>query len=155
MNANDVLIRLRYALNITDIKVLELFRLAGRELTREELEPYFLREGEPGYAECPDEVLDLFLSGLITSRRGKREGDEGGQRQPRHRLSNNDILKAIRIALELRDEDIAAIMKLSGMELSKAELSALFRKPRQPNYRPCGDQVLRNFLAGLTARYRV
>jgi uncharacterized protein YehS (DUF1456 family) len=155
MNANDVLIRLRYALNITDLKVLELFRLAGRELTREELEPFFRKEGEPGYAECPDEVLDLFLSGLVTSRRGKREGDGGEPRQPRARLSNNDILKAIRIALELRDEDIAGIMELSGMEMSKAEISALFRKPRQPNYRPCGDQVLRNFLAGLTAKYRV
>lgn len=155
MNANDVLIRLRYALNITDLKVIELFGLAGREVSRTEIEPWFRHEGEAGYAECPDAMLDLFLAGLILSRRGKREGDGDAPREPRARLSNNDILKAIRIALELRDEDIMAIMKLAGMELSKTELSALFRKPRQPNYRPCGDQVLRNFLAGLTAKYRV
>jgi uncharacterized protein YehS (DUF1456 family) len=155
MNGNDVLIRLRYALNITDLKVIELFGLAGREVGRAEIEPWFTKEGEPGYAECPDEILDLFLSGLITSRRGRKEDDGASPRQPRTRLSNNDILKALRIALELRDEDIADIMRLSGMELSKAEISALFRKPRQPNYRPCGDQVLRNFLAGLTSKYRV
>jgi uncharacterized protein YehS (DUF1456 family) len=162
MDNNDVLIRLRYALNITDLKVLELFSLAGRELDRARLEGLFLKEGEPGYEDCGDSLLAAFLDGLVTSRRGKREeapgaggaaGPAGGRGRPR--LSNNDILKKIRVALELKDDDLVSIMKLAGVEVRKPELSALFRNPAHSNYRECGDQFLRNFLAGLTARYRV
>jgi uncharacterized protein YehS (DUF1456 family) len=157
---NDVLRRLRYALNITDLKVLELFALAEFEITRKELESFFLKEEEAGYVACDDSVLEAFLEGLVIGRRGKREQAEGEKAPPADRgsaprLSNNDILKKIRIALELKDEDIKAIMSLAGVELSKAELSALFRKRGHPNYRPCGDQFLRNFLVGLTAKYRV
>jgi uncharacterized protein YehS (DUF1456 family) len=64
-------------------------------------------------------------------------------------LTNNDILKKIRVALELKDEDIVHILKLSDFEVSKSELNALFRKPDHPNYKECGDQLLRNFLNGL------
>lgn len=64
-------------------------------------------------------------------------------------LSNNDILKKLRVALELKDDDIIHILKLSDFEVSKSELNALFRKEDHPNYMPCGDQLLRNFLNGL------
>ena len=66
-------------------------------------------------------------------------------------LTNNDILKKLRVALELRDDDIIEILKLSDFEISKTELSALFRKEDHPNYKKCGDQLLRNFLNGLIA----
>jgi uncharacterized protein YehS (DUF1456 family) len=156
---NDVLRRLRYALDINDFKVIEIFRLAGYEIARSELESLFKKEEEPGYAECVDLVMRKFLEGLIISRRGKRE--EAAGREPRDRtpasdrgLTNNDILKSLRIALELKDEDIVGIMALAGVALSKPELTALFRKPGHSNYRPCGDQFLRNFLVGLTATHR-
>ena len=64
-------------------------------------------------------------------------------------LTNNDILKKLRVALELKDEDIVHILKLSDFEVSKSELSALFRKEDHENYQSCGDQLLRNFLNGL------
>jgi uncharacterized protein YehS (DUF1456 family) len=64
-------------------------------------------------------------------------------------LTNNDILKKLRVALELRDDDIIEILKLSDFEISKTELSALFRKEDHPNYKKCGNQLLRNFLNGL------
>ena len=64
-------------------------------------------------------------------------------------LTNNDILKKIRVALELKDDDIVSILKLADFEVSKTELNALFRKPDHPNYKECGDQLLRNFLNGL------
>ncbi len=64
-------------------------------------------------------------------------------------LTNNDILKKLRIALELKDDDIIHILKLADFNISKSELSALFRKDDHPNYVPCGDQLLRNFLQGL------
>jgi uncharacterized protein YehS (DUF1456 family) len=64
-------------------------------------------------------------------------------------LTNNDILKKLRVALNLRDEDIIQILKLAEFEISKSELGAIFRKEDHPNYKPCGDQLLRNFLNGL------
>lgn len=64
-------------------------------------------------------------------------------------LTNNDILKKIRVALELKDEDVIKILKLADFEVSKSELNALYRKPDHPNYKECGDQLLRNFLNGL------
>ncbi len=64
-------------------------------------------------------------------------------------LTNNDILKKLRIALELKDDDIIHILKLADFTVTKSELSALFRKDDHPNYMACGDQLLRNFLQGL------
>jgi uncharacterized protein YehS (DUF1456 family) len=64
-------------------------------------------------------------------------------------MSNNDIMKKLRVALELRDEDIVQILKLVDFNISKTELGAMFRKEDHPNFMPCGDQVLRNFLNGL------
>jgi uncharacterized protein YehS (DUF1456 family) len=155
MNNNDVLKRLRYALNITDLKVVELFKLVEYDIPKPELESIFKTEGEEGYVECGDALIARFLDALVISRRGRR--DETSREAPRNgpRLNNNDILKRIRIALELKDDDIALIMRSAGVEISKSELSALFRKQGHPNFRPCGDQFLRNFLVGLTAKYRV
>lgn len=70
------------------------------------------------------------------------------------KLNNNDILKQLRIALKLTDKDIIDILKLADFEISKSSLSALFRKDDHPNYRPCGDQLLRRFLRGLITRNR-
>ena len=69
-------------------------------------------------------------------------------------LTNNDILKKLRIALELKDTDIIEILKLADFEITKSELSALFRTPDHRNYKECGDQILRNFLNGLIIRNR-
>ena len=69
-------------------------------------------------------------------------------------MANNDILKKLRIALKLKDTDILEILKLSGMELSTAELNAFFRNPDQRNYKECGDQFLRYFFKGLAVRQR-
>lgn len=69
-------------------------------------------------------------------------------------MTNNDILKKLRVALSLRDDDILKILELVDFKISKSELSAFFRKEGHPNYRPCGDQVLRNFLNGLVIHLR-
>lgn len=64
-------------------------------------------------------------------------------------MSNNDIMKKLRVALHLRDADIIHILTLVDFHISKTELSAFFRSEDHPNFKPCGDQVLRNFLNGL------
>jgi uncharacterized protein YehS (DUF1456 family) len=69
-------------------------------------------------------------------------------------MKNNDILKKLRIALNLKDTDIIEILKLADFEISRTELSALFRNPDHKNYKECGDQILRRFLNGLIIRNR-
>jgi len=69
-------------------------------------------------------------------------------------MSNNDIMKKLRVALKLRDTDIIAILKLVDFEISASELGAIFRNPDHPNYKDCGDQLLRNFLNGLVIHLR-
>jgi len=69
-------------------------------------------------------------------------------------VTNNDILKKLRIALELKDADIIEILKLADFEISKTELSALFRNPEHKNYMECGNQLLRRFLDGLIIKKR-
>ncbi len=64
-------------------------------------------------------------------------------------LTNNDILKKLRVALQLKDEDVQKILKLSDFEISISEINALYQKPDSRNYKECGDQLLRNFLDGL------
>ena len=64
-------------------------------------------------------------------------------------LTNNDIIKKIRVALKLRDDDIIEILKLVDYKISKSELGAFFRKDDHPKYMPLMDQILRNFLNGL------
>ena len=69
-------------------------------------------------------------------------------------MTNNDVLKKLRVALSLRDDDIIAILKLVDFNITKSELGALFRKEDHPNYKECGDQILRNFLNGLVIHLR-
>jgi uncharacterized protein YehS (DUF1456 family) len=92
--------------------------------------------------------MGQFLDGLIFYRRGK---DESKPLQPIELpITNNVVLKKLRVAFELKDTDIIALIKKSGLDVTKAELGSFFRRPDHRNYRECGDQFLRNLLKGLT-----
>lgn len=151
---NDILRRLRYALNINDATMLEIFTLSGQAIEPSRLADLLKKEDEKGYIECSDKVMGFFLDGLIFSKRGKREMQPGQAKRADAPLANNDILKKLRIALELKEEDMIGILKLAGTDISKSELSALFRKKGHKHYKECGDQFLRNFLKGLAVRQR-
>lgn len=69
-------------------------------------------------------------------------------------MTNNDIFKKLRVALKLKDSDIVKILALVNFKASESEVNALFRNEDQPNYRPAGDQILRNFLDGLIIHMR-
>ncbi|WP_353131910.1 DUF1456 family protein [Pseudopedobacter sp.] len=69
-------------------------------------------------------------------------------------MSNNEIFKKLRVALHLRNDEIIEIMKLVDFRITKSELGAFFRKEDHPNFKKCGDQVLRNFLNGLVIHMR-
>ena len=154
MTANDVLRSLRYTLDLSNRQLADIFRLTGYEIGNEELDALLKAEDEEGVKSCHHGILTRFLDGLIISRRGK-QGDAPYQLpKGRVRLSNNDILKKIRIAFELHEDEMLEVFGLADMIVGKQELAALFRKAGHHNYRECGDQFLRNFLKGLAIRYR-
>jgi uncharacterized protein YehS (DUF1456 family) len=154
MTNNDILRRVRYALDIPDTKMVEIFALADHKIDRTTVEALLKKEEQNGYIECPDKVLAKFLDGLIIQRRGKQERKPGQSHRTDLPLNNNIILKKLRIALELREDEMLQTLSLGGLEVSKSELTALFRKKGHKHYQLCGDQFLRNFLNGLTRRYR-
>ncbi len=151
---NDVLRAIRYMLDLSDGKVVELIHLAdaGFPIEKEDVQAFLKKDEEPGYVECSNKVLALFLDGLVFHRRGK--DDSLPPRPPEKRVTNNVVLKKLRVAFELKDVDMHQILAAAGFPISKPELSALFRQPEHKNFRLCGDQVLRNFLKGLTMRVR-
>ena len=131
--------------------MLSIFKLGGYEGSKPELTTWLAREGEPEFVLCEDDNLARFLNGLIIKNRGSK-GDEIPD--PELVLSNNMVLRKLKIALNLQADDLIEILKLNAFTLSKHELSALFRRPDHKNYRDCLDQLLRNFLDGMEKRYR-
>ena len=152
MNHNDVLRSVRYMIKANDAQMVKIFALSGLTLSTAQVVGYLKKEEEEGFVQCPDKVMAHFLDGLVTHRRGR---DESRPAQPLELpVTNNTVLKKLRVAFELKEDDLHAVLKSVNFPVSKPELSALFRKVGHDNYRPCGDQLLRNFLKGLTLRVR-
>ena len=149
MTNNDILKRLRYALNFDNVTMIEMFRRAGVGMTQSRIDAMMKKDEEEGFEHCPRSLLGSFLDGFVAYRRGPRP-DSGSGPKKNLPLTNNVILRKLKIAMELRDEDIVAIMQLAGDDVSKAEISALLQKPDHKNYKECRDQFLRTFIKGLT-----
>ncbi len=151
---NDILRRIRYIFDFGDAKIIRIFGLAELQVSREQISNWLKKDDDPDFQPCNDLQLATFLNGLIILKRGRKEGSDRTTPPPEKRLTNNLILTKLKIALNLKSDDILAIMAIAGFSLSKHELSAFFRKPSHKHYRPCLDQVLRNFLHGLQLKYR-
>ncbi len=151
MTNNDVLRRLRYVFDFDDSKMIAIFGQADHKVTREEISDWLKKDDDPKYQNCTDVTLATFLNGLINDKRGKKEGD---QPKPEKKLNNNIIFRKLKIALNLKSEDVLELLLMAEFRLSKHELSAFFRKPDHQHYRVCKDQVLRNFLQGMQLKYR-
>ena len=151
---NDVLRSIRFMLDFSDGKVVEIVHLADPEfaLDKADIPALLKKEDEPGAAACSDALLARFLDGLVVYYRGR--DDSQPPRAPENRITNNLVLKKLRVAFQLKDVDMHEVFEGAGFPLGKPEMTALFRQPGHKNYRPCGDQILRNFLKGLTLRYR-
>lgn len=151
MNNNYILRRIRYAFDFGDDQMISLFKEGGLTVTRAEVSNWLKKDDDQDFVEMTDKQLATFLNGFIVHKRGKREGP---QPIPESRLNNNIILRKLKIALNLRDDDMQRLFLLANMRLSKHEISAFFRKPTQSQYRPCLDQFLRHFLQGLQVEHR-
>ncbi|MDD3141676.1 MAG: DUF1456 family protein [Lachnospiraceae bacterium] len=170
---NDILIRLRYALDIKDTDMVEIFKLGGIEIAKEDVQKMLynpkksddsvMKEEEfkitKDMEKCSNVMLESFLNGFIVFKRGVQESRTGEEKKQvlmikDNKNVNNIMLKKVKIALDLSSEDMIDILELAGVTVSKGELSAVFRKEGHRNYKECGDRYARNFLKGLAIRYR-
>lgn len=151
MDSKDILRRVRYIFDLDDYEMIALFAAADYQVTREQICDWLKEEGDPASRECTDAELAAFLNGFIIEKRGRKDGP---QERPEQRLTNNGVFMKLKIALNLKAEEVLELLELVDFRLSKHELSAFFRRPDHKHYRECKDQVLRNFLNGLQTRYR-
>jgi uncharacterized protein YehS (DUF1456 family) len=151
MNRNDILRRVRYIFDYNDDKMIALFAAGGLTVDRAKLSNWLKQSTHPDFLVCDENELASFLNGLITANRGKRDDSSF---MPRLLLNNNTIFMKLKIALNLKAEDILEILASVNYRFGKSELSAFFRKPDHKHYRECKDQVLRTFLKGLQLKYR-
>jgi len=151
---NDILRSIRFMLDLSDAKVVEITQLADADFAFEKsaVSAYLKKDEEPGYLECPTPVLAHFLDGLVLYFSGRDPMQV--PRPVEKRITNNLVLKKLRVAFELKDIDMHQIFADVDFRISKPELSAFFRQSDHKNFRLCGDQALRMFLKGLTLRVR-
>jgi uncharacterized protein YehS (DUF1456 family) len=163
MENNDILIRLRYALEIKNKEMAEIFKLGGVEVTVPEVIQILTKiddeEENDDLIKCNNSMFDSFLNGFIIYKRGIQEPKPGQPETPEPVIKksanvNNLLLKKVKIALALTTEDMLEIFEKAGITVTKGELGALLRKEGHKNYKECGDKFARNFLKGLAIKYR-
>jgi uncharacterized protein YehS (DUF1456 family) len=136
--------------------------LGKLEATIEQAGSFRCKDDEPAYCPCPDAALLALLDGLMVDRRGvqspspsaavREPAPDNGPDTATVTVTNNLVLKQLRIALSLRTEDVHELIIAGGGKISKTEVSAFFRNTQARNFRRCGDQVIRWLLAGLAAK---
>ncbi|MCF6246395.1 MAG: DUF1456 family protein [Desulfobacula sp.] len=151
MNNNDIMRRIRYTFNFDDSKMITIFGLAGHTVTREQISDWLKKDDDPAHQKCDDTQMAIFLDGMINDKRGKKKGP---QPAPVNSLTNNIIFMKLKIALDLKAEDVLEILAMADLKISKHELSAFFRRPGHKHFRECKNQILRNFLKGLQLKHR-
>jgi len=151
MTINDILRRLRFTFELSDDTMMNIFSQADMTVSRTEVSAWLKKEDAEGYVKISDFQFAAFLNGFINFKRGKKEGE---QPVPEKKLTNNIILRKLKIALDLHDDDMLKMLESVEYPISKHELSAFFRKPDNEKYRICHDQIMRNFLNGMQKKYK-
>lgn len=150
MNTNDILYKIQKALSLSSEEILKAYELAEYTMNADRLDALLKRRFDKGFELCSYEELGVFLDGFVILKRGpspKKQSDEAVE------LTNNLILKKLRIALELKEPETEIIFNLADIELSKQELKSLFRKEGHKNFKACSDELLMAFLEGLDEFY--
>jgi len=151
LNKNDILYKIYRALSLTLDEIVEIYKLEKYEITKEHIESLLKKHQDRGFISCSYEELGVFLDGLVTFKRGPSSKKSNSNEVVE--LTNNLILKKLRIALELKESEVEIIFSLGDAELTKQQLSSLFRKETHKNFRLCSDELLIAFLDGLDEFY--
>jgi uncharacterized protein YehS (DUF1456 family) len=153
ISTNEILYHIQKALKLSTEEMLETYKLETYAMETSHLESLLKRRLDKGFKLCSYEELGVFLDGFVTLKRGpspkKTNDDEAVE------LTNNLILKKLRIALKLKETETEIIFGLADVELTKQQLASLFRKEGHKNFKPCSDELLMAFLEGLDEFYYV
>jgi len=148
-STNDILYRIQKALSLSEEEMLEVYTLAEYKMDKKHLSDLLVKHQDKAFKKCTYEELGVFLDGLVTLKRGPspKKNEEAVE------LTNNLILKKLRIALELKETETEIIFGLGEVELSKQALKSLFRKEGHKNFKACSDELLMAFIEGLDEFY--
>ena len=150
MENNYILKKMMEALSLTKVDVLKSYKLVDKKITQEDVDDILTDKTDEKFVLLSDEGLELFLNGFIAYKRGP--SDKKGKSK-KVEFSNNLILKKLKIALNLKDEDLIAIFANDGLEITKSQLTAYCRREGHQNYRKCSDALLKRFLNGCKTLY--
>ncbi len=151
MTHNHTLYSLSNTFKLEEAQIIEIFALAEKEVSKEQTSQWLKREEEESFLTLKDTELSTFLNGFINLKRGKKDGP---QPEPNAKLTKNIIFKKLKIALDLKNNDVLEVFKLAKQEIKESELTGYFRRPDHKNYRQCSDKTFGFFLKGLHLKYR-
>jgi uncharacterized protein YehS (DUF1456 family) len=151
MKINDILFKIKTALSLENARLLEAYALLEYEMSKEHLNNILKKHQDKGYEEATYEELGIFLDALVTLKRGP--SDKTQDEDEVVELTNNLILKKIRVAMELKEVELVIIFALAEVTLTKRQIGSLFRKEGCKNFKACSDELLMAFLDGLDEFY--
>ncbi|WP_373948223.1 DUF1456 family protein [Vibrio pomeroyi] len=146
MTNNEILRRIQHALNLKNAQIIKAIEQADVTVAHDQVINWLKDDNDKSCSKMKDKELAVFLNGFINLKRGKKEG---AQPKPEVALTNNMIFMKLRIALNMKAEDVLDVLEVVGVSLSKYEIGAYFRKPENKNYKVCEDQLLCDFLNGV------
>ena len=146
MTNNEILRRIQHALNLKNAQIIKAIEQADVTVAHDQVINWLKADNDKSCSKMKDKELAVFLNGFINLKRGKKEG---AQPKPEVALTNNMIFMKLRIALNMKAEDVLDVLEVVGISLSKYEIGAYFRQPENKNYKVCEDQLLCDFLNGV------
>ena len=151
MKINDILYKIQKALSLENKTIIEAYALVEYEMSEERLLNILKKHQDKGYEDATYEELGLFLDGLVILKRGasSKVNDEDEVVE----LTNNLILKKIRVAMELKEVELIILFALAEVNITKRQIGSLFRKEGGKNFKVCSDELLMAFLDGLEEFY--
>lgn len=149
MRTNDIFRKIIQALSLDTAQIQALFSPSDIDLSEKDVANLLKTDYQPGFEAMPEYILIIFLNNLIDQRRGKKVDAVAEVIEKHTKISNNDVLKKLRIALVLHEQDLRDALKLVTIELTKSDLAALFRKAGHEQYKACDDELVLDFIEGI------
>ena len=146
MTNNYILTSLMASLKLDKVDILKAYKLVDKKITQDDVDDILREPSDEKFILLNNEGFGLFLNGFIVYKRGP--SNKKAKKQKIY-FSNNIILKKLKIALDLKDEDIIEIFKNDGLDITKSQLSAYFRRDGHINYRKCNNSLLKRFIKGM------
>ena len=149
MRTNDIFRKLTQSLSLSTTQVQALFAPSNIDLSDKDVANLLKTDYQPGFEAMPEYILIIFLNNVIDQERGKKADAVVEVIEKHAKVSNNDVLKKLRIAFVLHEQDLRDALKLVTIELTKSDLAALFRKAGHEHYKACDDALVLDFVEGI------